>query len=219
MKIFLVEDDVILNDIIVTTFQSYKYDITSFNDGKIALDNISTKYDLYLLDINLPNVNGLEILKKIKETKLDALIFIVSADINIETILNAYDIGCTDFIKKPFDIREVVAKVQKAIENHTIIIPLAHKGIYNVNEKYMLFGKKRIKLTNKEVKLIEILLEYKGKLVSTDIIDSYVWKTDESTGHIRQLVSKINTKLPYKDIIENHTLYGYRLNVKIGFFK
>jgi DNA-binding response OmpR family regulator len=218
MKIFLVEDDEILNDMIVTSLEVLNHKVTSFDDGKIALDNVSSKYDLYLLDINIPNINGFEILKKIKSVKDDANIFILSGDIDIKTILNAYSTGCNDYIKKPFDIREVIAKIESSVKQIPTEIPLIHSGIYITDEKIAKFGKKTIQLTKKEAKLMDILIKYKGKYATNDVIEEYVWRDKIKKGHTRQLVSKVKRKLAYDDIIENNTLNGYRLKIKKGFF-
>jgi len=111
MKIFLVEDDKFLNEALVDTFSKIDYEVISYNDGKEAFANIDNTFDLYMIDINLPHINGFELLKQIKFINKNANIFIMSADTNIETILEAYNIGCKDFIKKPFDVREIIAKI------------------------------------------------------------------------------------------------------------
>jgi len=219
MKIFLVEDDELLNDIIVTTLRSLKYEVDTFCDGKEALKNVNNGYDLYLLDINLPNVNGLEILKRIKEYDNDSNIFILSAEIDIKTILSAYDTGCNDFIKKPFDIREIVAKIKNTVEEEVNEIPLIHGGKYYRNEKLIIFGNKTVKLTKKETALLDILIKYKGKSASNEQIEVFVWGENVMGGYVRQLVSKLRSKLPYADIIENHTLSGYKIRLHKSFFE
>jgi DNA-binding response OmpR family regulator len=216
MKIFLVEDDTTLNDIITSSLKGIKCKVSAYNDGVEALDNIHSGYDLYLIDINLPNVNGFEILKSIKACKPDANIFIMSGDTDINTILNAYDTGCNDFIKKPFDVREIVAKIQNSIKEIDDVVQLAHNGIYTKSEKTIQFGNKPpIKLTKKEMALLDILIKYRGKNASNEAIEQYVWdkQSDDDKAYVRQLVSKIKTKLPYKDLIENHNSTGYKINL------
>jgi len=215
MRIFLVEDDKILNDIIVSSLKGIECKVSSFNDGIEALDNIHSGFDLYLIDINLPNVNGFEILKKIKQCKPDANIFIMSGDVDINTILNAYNTGCNDFIKKPFDVREIVAKIQNSVKEDEDEVALAHNGKYIRSEKTIQFGSKPvIKLTKKEMALLDILIKYRGKSANNEAIEEYVWKQkDSDKGYVRQLVSKIKTKLPYKDLIENHNSTGYKIHL------
>lgn len=219
MKIFLVEDDELLNDIIVTTLEGISYEVSSFCDGKIALDNIHGGYDLYLIDINLPHVNGLELLKKIKVCNSNANIFIISAEIDIKTVLSAYNTGCNDFIKKPFDIREVVAKIKNSLKEDPIEVPLIHNGMYYKNDKIIKFGTKTVKLTKKEILLMDILIKYRGKSVTNEQIEAFVWGESNLGGYVRQLVSKIRAKLPYKDIIENHTSSGYKIHLHKSFLQ
>ena len=215
MRIFLVEDDKTLNDILVSSLKGIKCKVSSYNDGTEALDNIHSGYDLYLVDINLPNVNGLEILKKIKQCKPDANIFIMSGDVDVNTILDAYNTGCNDFIKKPFDVREIIAKINNSVKEDEDVVMLAHNGKYIRSEKTLQFGSKPIiKLTKKEMTLLDILIKYRGKSASNEAIEEFVWKQrDSDKGYVRQLVSKIKTKLPYKDIIENHNSTGYRIHL------
>ena len=214
MKIFIVEDDIYLNEAIVSVFSKINYDVTSFNDGKEAFENINNSYDLYMIDINLPNVNGIELVKQIKLINKSANIFIMSADVNIDTIVNAYDIGCTDYIKKPFDIREVIAK----IENTLSLIPLNtifnNGAEYNKVDRTFTLNDDVIKLTNKEALLLDILIENDGQSVTNDKIENYVWGETFKNGHVRQLVSKLRSKIPCK-FIENHTSNGYKLSMGI----
>jgi len=219
MKIFLVEDDELLNDIIVTTLNSLNYEVHAFSDGKEALKNVHNGYDLYLLDINLPNVNGLEILKKIKEHDVNSNIFILSAEIDIKTILSAYNTGCNDFIKKPFDIREVVAKIKNTLKDEINEIPLLHGGKYLRNEKIITFGKKIVKLTKKETLLLDVLIKFRGKNATNEQIELFVWGENVLNGYVRQLVSKLRSKLPYPDIIENHTMSGYKIRLHKSFLE
>jgi DNA-binding response OmpR family regulator len=214
MKIFLVEDDTSLNEAITATFSSLGYKVTSFDDGKTAFDNIDKSYDLFMIDINLPNVNGMELVKQIKRVYKEANVFIMSADIDIQTILKAYDIGCIDYIKKPFDIREIIAKIK-----HTLKIPLGNVrfkncplSIYNKDKQVFVYNKKEIRLTAKELLLFEILLKNANNTVSNDQIEDYVWGESFRNGHVRQLVAKLRKKIAC-NIIENYNSNGYIINI------
>ncbi len=214
MKIFLVEDDVLLNEAIAVTFSSLGYNVTSFDDGKTAFDNINKSYDLFMIDINLPNVNGIELVKQIKRINKDANVFIMSADLDIQTILKAYDIGCIDYIKKPFDIREIIAKIK-----HTLKIPLGNirfvncpLAIYNRDKKIFIYDGKEIRLTGKELLLFELLLKNANNIVSHDQIEEYVWDESFKNGHVRQLVAKLRRKISF-NIIETYSSNGYIVNI------
>ena len=210
MKIFLVEDDIELNEAIKTTFEALGYQVTTFCDGKDAFDNIDGSYDLYMIDINLPHINGIELVKQIKRMYSDANVFIVSADVNIETIIKAYDMGCTDYIKKPFDIREIIAKIKNTLNIMPHKIKINGCGEYNKDERIFTIANQEIKLTKKEALLLEVLLKNVNKTVSNEKIESYVWGESLKSNHVRQLVSKLRKKIPC-EFIENHTSNGYRI--------
>ena len=214
MRIFLVEDDIALNEAISTTFSSIGYEVTTFEDGKTAFDNINQSYDLYMIDINLPNVNGIELVKQIKRIYKEANIFIMSADLNIQTILKAYDIGCSDYIKKPFDIREIIAKIK-----HTLKIPQGNirfkncpYSLYNRDRKVFGYNNEEIRLTAKELLLLEILIKNGNNTVSNEQIEDYVWGESFRNGHVRQLVAKLRRKISC-NIIENYNSTGYLINI------
>jgi DNA-binding response OmpR family regulator len=212
MKIFIVEDDIKLNEAIFITFSSLGYEVTTYSDGKDAFENLDDSYDLYMVDINLPNVNGIELVKQIKKINKEANIFIMSADINIETIIKAYDIGCTDYIKKPFDIREIIAKIKHTLSVVPQNIKIRDCGEYNKEERIFIVAQtaQEVKLTLKEAALLEVLLKSANKTVSNEKIESHVWGESIKNNHVRQLVSKLRNKIPC-DFIENHTSNGYRI--------
>ena len=210
MKIFIVEDDQELNNSITSNLKVLGYDVTTFTDGQHAIDNISHNYNFFLIDITVPNVNGLEILRHIKLLNISSKIFIMSADTNIHTILNAYDLGADDYIKKPFDLREIVAKIQHIAQDRAGTINLSKNCIYDINTKILLVNKKEILLTNKENLLLEILLIHRSKIVSNEEIETFVWGETVSSGHVRQLVAKLRKSLPY-NIISNHVGNGYKI--------
>jgi len=218
MKIFLVEDNKPLNELLSKTLEKLGYNVKAFHDGQDAFDNLSLDYDLFIVDINLPQINGLELIKYIKKIDRCAKIIILSAEIDIEVILKAYDIGANDFVKKPFDIRELVAKIKNnfCLTDNSNIIVFENCGEYDKEQRVFNLNGKEIKLTKKEGLLLEILIKYQNKTVPNDIIENYVWPDIEKRGYVRQLVSKLRNKIPCK-LIENHSVAGYRIIPKIIF--
>ena len=210
MKIFLIEDNEDLNQFMTDTFVKIGYKVDSCCDGKKAFDSVNDSYDLYLVDINLPNLNGLELVKKIKKIKNNANIFIISGDDNIDTILKAYDLGCNDYIKKPFDLREIIAKINITFEDKTNnLFKLTDECYYNSKDRFVKYKNQLINLTRKEANLLDILVKNIGKTVSVKEIELAVWGENFDNGHTRQLVSKLKKILPCDKIIHNHSSNGY----------
>lgn len=210
MKVFLVEDDQILNEAVSSALEGIGFEVDSFFDGQSAFDNISNKYQVFLIDVNLPYINGLELVKRIKKYNTDAKVFILSADLNIDTIMTAYDIGCDDYLKKPFDIRELLAKIDIVKKEDGQKIKLYKNCEYDLEKQIFFYNSKDLKLTKKENLLLHILVSNIGKTVENDKIERYVWEEDMGSGYVRQLVAKLRKKLPY-DIIQNHAGNGYRI--------
>ncbi|MEA3289216.1 MAG: response regulator transcription factor [Campylobacterota bacterium] len=211
MKILLVEDDEQLNNFITDTFRKIGYSIDTCRgqSNKKILKGIENRYDLFIVDVNLPDINGLEIIKKIKTNHKKAKIFIISGEDNINTILKAYELGCDDYIKKPFDLRELIVKVNNLFkEKLQTQINITDKCHYCKKLNLLYHNDEIIIFTKKEAVLFEVLINNVGNMVNNTIIETEVWGVN-TKGHLRQLVSKLKKTLPCKDIIHNHSNLGY----------
>ena len=113
MKIFLLEDDYSLNESIKEMLETENFIVDSFYEGDVAYENIIGDYELYIFDINVPNIDGLYLLEHIKNINPNSKVIMISANINIDQIKEAYLKGCDDYIKKPFDIVELLLKINK----------------------------------------------------------------------------------------------------------
>ena len=210
MKIFLVEDNQDLNQFMTDTFIKIGYNVASCDDGQRAFELVEDFFDLYLIDINLPNLNGLELIKKIKLLNPKSKIFVVSGDDNIDTILEAYDLGANDYIKKPFDLREIIAKINILFNNKVANqFRLSDDCFYDSKIRVLNHNKKQIPLTKKESALLDILVKNIGSMVSVKDIEMAVWGGVFENGHTRQLISKLKKVLPCNGIIKNHSSNGY----------
>lgn len=208
MKIMLVEDDYVLNKVITKCLNKDNNIVDSFLNGLDAYNSLNNEYDLFIIDIDVPDVNGLELLQKIKDTFTNTYTIMISATIDIDMIEKAYKIGCDDYIKKPFDIKEIELKLQliskKNHSNHKIL----DNVYFNNDTSEIIWENNNIKLTNKESKLIYLLLSNRGKIISSDMIKDVIWEYEEVTNQVRQLVSRVNKKLP-NQIISNKPGLGY----------
>ncbi|MDY0117690.1 MAG: response regulator, partial [Sulfurimonadaceae bacterium] len=111
MKILLLEDDVMLNESICEYLESLNHKVDGYFDGKMVYEALqSNLYDLCILDINVPNVDGITLLEKLHEQKVFIPTIYISALVDIEDISRAYALGCYDYLKKPFHLKELALK-------------------------------------------------------------------------------------------------------------
>lgn len=208
MKIFLLEDDYSLNEAIKEIVELESYIVDCFYDGEIAFNSISNDYDLYILDINVPNINGLEILEKIKKMNFNSSVIIISANLNISLIKKAYVLGCDDYLKKPFDLEEIILKINR-YANKPKNINLTEDIYFNISDKVLYYKNKKIELTKNERNLLYLLIKNIGKTISYLQIEDFVYDGEsKSSDAIRSLVKRVRKKLP-EDLILNSLDEGY----------
>jgi DNA-binding response OmpR family regulator len=208
MKIFLLEDDYSLNETIKEMLELNCHEIDSFYDGEVAYNNITYNYDLYILDINAPSLDGIELLKLIKKLNSQTNIIMISANININKIKEAYNYGCDDYLKKPFDIEELILKVER-FDNKEKNIVLDNNTYFSLITNELYINSQKVELTKKEKDLLILLLENRGKTISYENIEDFVYKREAKTSDaIRSLVKRLRKKIPI-DLILNSIDEGY----------
>ena len=208
MKIFLLEDDYSLNETIKEMLELNCHEIDSFYDGEVAYNNITYNYDLYILDINAPSLDGIELLKLIKKLNSQTNIIMISANININKIKEAYNYGCDDYLKKPFDIEELILKVER-FDNKEKNIVLDNNTYFSLITNELYINSQKVELTKKEKDLLILLLENRGKTISYENIEDFVYKREAKTSDaIRSLVKRLRKKIPM-DLILNSIDEGY----------
>ena len=208
MKIFLLEDDYSLNETIKEMLELNCHEIDSFYDGEVAYNNITYNYDLYILDINAPSLDGIELLKLIKKLNSQTNIIMISANININKIKEAYNYGCGDYLKKPFDIEELILKVER-FDNKEKNIVLDNNTYFSLITNELYINSQKVELTKKEKDLLILLLENRGKTISYENIEDFVYKREAKTSDaIRSLVKRLRKKIPI-DLILNSIDEGY----------
>ncbi len=211
MKILLLEDNENLSEIIVEMLEEKNYKVDTFCDGEEAYNNIINGYDCFVLDINVPNIDGLTILKTIRECQKDVPIIIITSNIELETVKKAYEKGCNDFLKKPFYIYELETKIDQLCKKNNIFN--LKEGFYFDINLETLFNKKNklVKLTHKETLFLIFSLKYANSPLSLEAIEQYVWEGEiSSLMSIRQMIKRLRSKLP-KNTIET-TSCGYILH-------
>lgn len=208
MKIFLLEDDYSLNETIKEMLELNYHKIDSFYDGEIAYNNITYNYDLYILDINTPSLDGIELLKSIKKFNSQTKVIMISANININKIKEAYNYACDDYLKKPFDVEELILKVEKYNKKNNDIF-IAENIYFSLITNELYINSQKVELTKREKDLLILLLDNRGKTISYENIEDFVYKREAKTSDaIRSLLKRLRKKLP-KDLILNSIDEGY----------
>ena len=220
MKILLLEDDLILSEIIEEHLISQNHEITTVFTGLDAQDLLySKKFDLLLLDVNVPLLNGFELLKdlRLKEI-LTPAIFLTSLN-QVDDIEKGFKSGCDDYIKKPFELKELDIRINNIkrlfnIENEDLI--QISKDIY-LDKKNLLINKEqnKIHLAKKECEVLEYLINNSTKTVSIEELSLNVWAYEDApiSSTIRTYIKNLRKVLGDEYII-NLRGVGYRFNKK-----
>ena len=198
MKILLLEDDIALNKSIYDALIYSGYDIDTFFDGNDVIESLDRLYDLYIMDINVPNISGLELLNLIHNQNSQAKIIMISSNTDINIIKNAYNLGCIDYLKKPFHLEELRIKIQMLFSN-------SDAKLQEIKLK------PDSSLSKKEKRFLQLLVENKNSTITYQMIDEFVYENKTMTiDGLRALVKRLRIKLE-DDKIKNVLDEGYTL--------
>jgi DNA-binding response OmpR family regulator len=209
MKILLLEDNEKLNQTITKRLELKGYRVDSFNDGFKAYESISNGYNCFLLDINVPNVDGIKILKKIREYYEEVPVIIISSTVELDIIKEAYDFGCNDYLKKPFFIDELEIKIEKLCKIKNEIIEFDKDCFFDFKSSLLKIENEETRLTKKERLLLNLFLTKKNEVISYASIENYVWEGNfVSLESIRSLIRRVR-KILVKEYIQTVVDAGY----------
>ena len=215
MKILLVEDDIMLNEMITEYLASTGHAITSAKSGDESLKILNEqRFDLLILDINLPDIDGFTILENMHEQKRMIPTIYISALIDIEEISRAFDLGCFDYLKKPFHLKELTLRINKILK--TRIVPQNHKRLskhysFDAENMTLLFNNEPHILPKRQLQIIELLALNRSLVVQYDMFRTYVWNDDYiDNATIRAEVNRVKTVLK-EDFIKNIRGSGYMI--------
>ncbi len=215
MKILLLEDDVILQDIIEEFLVETGYDVESFFDGEKALDAIgSNHYDMLLLDVNVPNISGFEILAYLRDIGNTTPAIYITSLSGIDDLKKGFDLGADDYLKKPFDLEELKVRIERIVKIHCLQEEIVFDGITFIPKAHqIIFEDKTIDIRQKEAQVLEYFLRNSGKIISCDEIIENVWDDDSVPTHatIRTYIKNLR-KMFETEYFDNIKGEGYRFN-------
>lgn len=208
MKVLVLEDNESLLDLIKEELEDLGYKVSCFSDGIDALEHCIDGFDCFILDINVPNMDGIALLKEIRNRDKTTPAIIISANLELENVKNAYSSGCNDFLKKPFYMYELETKIKQLC--HLDEVKNLAKGYsYNLNlETLYNENNEAIKLTKKERRFLALLIKHENKMTPIEYIEDYVWEGEMTTASgIRSMVKRFRAKLPENMILSHHLGY------------
>ena len=226
MRILIVEDEYNLADVIKDKLKKEKYSVDVCNDGEEGLYSaLSGIYNLIILDVMLPGVNGLEILKRIREEEIDTKVIMLTAKSELEDKLSGLNLGADDYITKPFHIEELIARVNVQLkrDNSKKIKDILEYGDLKLNLKSSTITNSRseesIEIGLKELQILEYLMKNTGIFVSKDQLYDKIWGLDNEieSNNLEVYLSFIRKKLKLIDSKVNIKVsrgIGYKLEVK-----
>lgn len=184
MKILLLEDDVMLNEIIQEFLQEQGVLIEAVYDGEVALEKIcSQRYDLLLLDIQVPSLSGFSLIKELRTLGIKTPAIFISSLHKIEDLKKAFGLGADDYLKKPFELEELWLRIQNLKRLHHIEssegVVLSEGVVYSSADLSLTTPEKTYQLRKKEALCLEYFLAHQNTLVSTEALLMAVWGYEE----------------------------------------
>ena len=214
MKILLVEDTEQLNKALTTVLKRNSYVVDSAFDGEEALLFIEQyQYDLIILDIMLPKVNGLEVLKRIRSSKNQTPVLLLTAKSTTEDKITGLDLGADDYLSKPFVIDELLARIRALLRRTPQISEEANLSFgdlkLDIQNSVLSHNEEKVTLMNKELQIMSILMKSGAKIVSLDTITKNAWDIEAYTtsenvwvfiSYIRKKLESIHSNTKIKSI-------------------
>jgi len=217
VKILLIEDDEMASELICEFLTDCSFKVESVFSVTDGLDRVKyTNFDLVLLDINLPDFDGFEFLKGIKN-RISLPIIVTSAYSDTKSKILAFKYGASDYMVKPIDFEELEARIWVQLGKHSEIKTEQEKSLFEIINSHILFKQKILDLTTIEFDILSILINNRNRTISRDsLIEtlSTISSPRSLDNHIKNIRKKIKDIDPEnEDIISTVYGLGYRLNI------
>ncbi len=216
MKILVLEDNLRLSHVIRTALEQESYKVDCFYDGDDALNALENGYSCFILDINVPNLDGISVLKSIRLKYSSTPVIIISSNHEFDKIQTSYEVGCNDYIKKPFFIVELVHKVKKLCVLPKIFLKFSDSCKYDFISHRLFENEEEFELTKKEILFLDLFSKNIQHIATYEEVEEYVWEGEETTlANIRSMIKRLRKKLPPASIIMVKGI-GYSLNKNVS---
>jgi len=215
MKLLLVEDNIQLNKALTTLLKRNSYVVDSAFDGEEALLFIKEyNYEVIILDIMIPKIDGIEVLKRARQSGVQSSIIMLTAKSSIEDKIIGLDYGADDYLAKPFNIEELLARIRalgrRQNQEYKEIKEIIYGDLKIEEGKLQISSaSKSVTLSNKEMQILLLLIKAEGKVVSLETITKSAWDVDSCStsenvwvfiSYLRKKLESIDSKLTIKSI-------------------
>jgi DNA-binding response OmpR family regulator len=221
MNILIIDDEPDLLERLSSVLGKEHYTVVTAADGREGLEKLSDDcYDLILLDIMLPHINGLEVLKEIRGTGMDTPVLMLTAKGDIDDKVAGLNLGADDYLAKPFSLAELLARVRALLRRSSTATPVIEAGHIQLNtvSREVICDGKPLVLTSKEFAILEFLLHNKNRAVSRFTLAEHVWGDDfdpfSMSNFIDVHMKNLRKKIAITDkpqLIVTVRGFGYRL--------
>ena len=216
VRILLVEDDETLLDLISEYLSENGYDVTTSNNAKEALDlAYEQNFDLLILDVKLPQGDGFSLLSSLRELGVSAPSIFTTSLNTIDDLEKGYKSGCDDYLKKPFELKELLIRIQALLKrnfshNNDELVVISNELSFHPQSKILSKNGEKISIPSKESDLLALFLQNKGKILTKDEIFNKIWSFDEEPSELSLRVYIKNLRqILGKDAILNRRGDGY----------
>ena len=217
MKILYLEDDITLSETVEEFLNDEGFDIVSVYDGKEALETVyKQNFDMFLLDVNVPQINGFELLKELREAGISTPAIFTTSLNSIDDLSQGYNSGADDYIKKPFALKELLFRIKALLKREfkaqDILAYITNDIYFNTQINELVIENKTVLLNPKEILLLKLLLKHKNQCVTFENIYQNVWSYDEihSDMSLRTYIKNLRKHIGKENILSIKKV-GYKL--------
>lgn len=200
MKILIIEDEKLLADSLQTMLESKGFQVEAVYDGETGADYAELGiYDLLILDVMMPGMNGYQVARKVRSQRLGTPILMLTAKSGLEDRIEGLNAGADYYLTKPFDMRELLACINALLRRQGSQVDELVYGnsALDLATSMLVCGEKSVRLSAKEFDVMRLLLQYKGNNLSKEIILAKVWGYDSNAveNHVEVYVGFLRKKL------------------------
>ena len=218
MRILVIEDESRIQAFLARGLEAEGYTVVAAGDGRAGLDLATgARWDLVVLDLLLPGLNGLQVLRELQRVKPELPVVILSARTDVQTKLRGFELGATDYLAKPFSLDELLARIRARLrgtwtfgDEHVL---RGGSVVLDVARRQAGVGERTADLSDREFRLLHHLLVHAGEVVSRERLLADVWGYDFDPGSnvVDVCVRRLRQKLGPEAAIETVRNAGYRL--------